>query len=240
MEDWERKANDEHKRVVREFEAGKRGEKSANMENRSVHLRIANHLLETGGGLTASEIEKDVIATKGKEWVDSNDGTPLVISAVLDHMVAPGTHLRKTMESAGGFGLIDFGIASQMDRQNVLVKNGDKYFLWCQDGVDFGAKLETAAKNLGAARKAIEEIDSLEAKVAESEADVASLRSELNGLGMFKFSEKKAVKSKIASAEQSLSELRRSLDGARKAKEAVPSLEAAYEDVCEECRRKYA
>ena len=239
MEDWEKKALDEHKRIVREFNSGKAGIKSPQLEARSVQLRIAMHLLETGGGLTAAEIKQDVDSTKGKEWVDTSPDTPLVISSVLEHMVSPGSAMKKMLESAGGFGIMNFSVTSEMNKQNVLVKNGDKYFLWCQDGIDWGAKLATAKEQLERAEKSASSVDRLEAEVAKAEAEIASLKSELDGLGMFKFSEKKALKNKIESAEKVLSSKRSALKKSQSDKAAIPKLKNAYETARNECKKNF-
>ena len=240
VEDWEKKALDEHKRIVREFNAGKAGIKSPQLEARSIRLRIATHLLETGGGLTAAEIKKDTDATQGKEWVNTNtDGTAIVLSAVLEDMVAPGSSMKKMLESAGGFGIMNFAVTSEMNKQNVLVKKGDKYFLWCQDGVDWGAKLATAKEQLERAEKSASSVDRLEAEVAKAEAEIASLKSELDGLGMFKFSEKKTLKSKIESAEKDLSSKRSALKKSQSDKAAIPKLKNAYETARTECKKNF-
>lgn len=240
VEDWEKRALDEHKRIVREFNAGKSGIKSAQLQPGNVRVRIAMHLLETGGGLTADEIKKDAEATKGKEWRDTNDdGSALVISAVLDDMVAPGASMKRMLESAGGYGIMDYSLASKMNEQNVLVKRGNQYFLWCQDGIDWGAKLATAKEKLDKAQKSAVELDKREASIAKAEAELASLRTELDGLGVFKFSEKKAVKTKIENAERSLSSARSELSRAQKDNASIPELTAAYEKAREECRKNF-
>ena len=97
----------------------------------------------------------------------------------------------------------------------------------------------TAKEALDKARKSAEGIDEFEAKVAKSEAEIAALRSELDGLGMFKFSDKKALKSKIEVADQALRTRKGALDQAKKSKAALPSLESAYENARKECQKNF-
>lgn len=238
METWEQKALDNHQRIVREFESGKAGIKSAVLKKGSLDLRIAKHLLEAGGGLTAAEITQDAKATKGKEWFPAeDDGSTIEFSAVLEHMLAPGTAMRRSLEAAGGFGIMDSGVTSEMNKQYVLKEQGNKYYLWCQDGVDWGAKLAIAKDKLEKAQKAASSVDQLEADITKLEAELTAQKAELNSLGLFKFSEKKMLKNKIAATENKLSSLRDSLTQAQSSKSNIPTLTRAYETAKESAKR---
>ena len=106
------------------------------------------------------------IRDRGKLWFpDSNDDGSIDIDAVLGYMKAPGTATKRMLESAGGFGIMDYSLASKMDRQQYTVTESDgKYFLWCQNGVDWGASFATVESSyteaVEAAKRAKKEHDS--------------------------------------------------------------------------------
>lgn len=239
IEEWEKKALEKHEQIVRAFNSGKSGKKSAQLEDGTIRMRIAMHMLETGGGLTTGEIIADAKATEGKKWRNTNtDGTPIDINVVIDDMVAPGSSMKRMLEAAGGFGIIDSSLASTINEQNVLVKNGDKYYLWCQDGIDFGAKLSTVKEKLESAKKSAESIDKIKGEITSNEEKVQALRTEMSGLGFFKFSEKKAIKDKLASAEKALASARSGLQSAERAKSSIQPLTKEYETIREECKKR--
>lgn len=238
IEKWEQQALSNHKRIERAFWAGKSGIKKAGLEDGSIQLRIANHLLETGGGLTADEILRDARATEGKEWRNiSNDGTPLDIYAVLAHMVAPGSAMKRILESAGGFGIMDYSLAEKMDEQNVLTFEDGQYYLWCQDGIDWGARLSVAKSKLEAAQKKADSIESLKGKISSHQEKLDELKKERSALGFFKFSEKKSLKKRIANEEKKLGSCKIELSSAEKARASLSQLTKDYEEACAVCKK---
>lgn len=238
MEDWEKQALEKHLQIEKAFFSGKSGIKSAQLENGSIRMRIANHLLETGGGLTADEIEADVKATEGKEWRNTDaDESPIVISEVLRDMLAPGSNLKRTLEAAGGFGLVDYSLAREMDKQNVLKKKDGKYYLWCQDGIDWGAKLSTAKTKLEAAQKDAEQVDALKERTQSIQSQIDNLKSELGQLGFFKFSEKKELKTRLDKEETELKAIINKLKKAENASDSIPKFRKDFEQANAECKK---
>ncbi len=238
VEEWERQALDNHNKIEQYFYAGKSGIKEAQLKDGTIRMRIAMHLLETGGGLTANEIASDAKSTEGKEWRNTNaDGTPEDINAVIRDMLAPGSNMKRMLESAGGFGLVDYGLAQKMDEQYVLRQEEDRFFLWCQDGVDWGAKLASAKSALAAAEKEAGWVDSLKSQVESSQDKVRQFEEELRDLGLFKFSEKKVVKTRLATAESELKRHRSDLLRSEKAAASLPVLSKEYERARVECKK---
>lgn len=237
---WEEQALDKHKEIKKTFFTGKTGIKSSQLEDMSIRMRIATHLLETGGGLTAREIEADAKATEGKEWRNTNtDGSPIVISEVLKDMIAPGSNMKRMLEAAGGFGIVDHSLAQEINKQYVLKETEGRYFLWCQDGIDWGARLSTAKSKLEAAQKEASQIDILNTETKACEARISALKTDLGELGFFKFSEKKTLKNKLESEEQELRTIKAKLNSAEKALKFIPQLTKDYEESSDKCKKTF-
>lgn len=88
-------------------------------------------------------------------------------------------------------------------------------------------------------RERLADADFLANKGLGNEAEIASLKSELDGLGMFKFSEKKTLKNKIESAEKDLSSKQSALKKSQSDKAAIPKLKNAYETARNECKKNF-
>lgn len=241
IEDWEELALEKHKQIEEAFLSGKSGIKSAQLEDESIRMRIANHLLETGGGLTADEIAADAKATEGKEWRNASaDGSPVVIREVLKDMLAPGSNMKRMLEAAGGFGIVDYSLAQEMNKQYVLKEKDGRYFLWCQDGIDWGAKLSMAKSKLEAAQKDAGQVDALKERAKSIQSQIDALQKELRQLGFLKFSEKKRLKMELNNEENVLSAITSKISRAESASNAIPRLMQDYEQARAECKKMMA
>lgn len=238
MEDWEKQALEKHKQIAEAFLSGKLGIKSAQLEDESIRMRIASHLLEVGGGLTVDEIAADAKAMEGKEWRNANaDGSPIVINEVLRDMLAPGSNMKRMLEAAGGYGIVDYSLAREMDKQYVLKEKDGRYFLWCQDGIDWGAKLSIAKSKLESAQKDASQVGALKEKAKALQSQIDVLRKELEQLSFFKFSEKKQLKTKLNDEESELRVIASKLSRAESASNVLPKLMQDYEQASVECKK---
>ena len=216
--------------------------------------------------MTAAEIKADLVATKGKLWFpDSNDDGSIDIDAVLGYMKAPGTATKRMLESAGGFGIMDYSLASKMDRQQYTVTESDgKYFLWCQNGVDWGASFATvessyteaveaakrAKKEHDSACAALEILSSFPEEVDALETEKKSLEARISSLGFFKGKEKKPLKARLAEVQAEISAKRKKLEEAKElaensanalsvADKTAAGLKAKYETAKKEIAKKF-
>lgn len=241
MERAEKAALAAHKRVREAFSRGHATVKRAQF-NGGAQERILYHLLETGGGLTPEELEEDLRATRGTKWkCQPNDDGRIDIGAILAYMEKPGSEIRRILAESGGFGIVDYSLQSKIDEQSTITRRDGKVFLWCQDGVDYGARLASCKKRQESASKQLEEtqnelreaerakgsLENLPSSIAQLEEKKSALDEELGGLGLFQMKEKRALKARIG-------ELQSDIEGARaKLEEADARVSAARKKAAE-------
>lgn len=251
MENWEKKALENHNQIVAQFEKAKSGDKGEYLLEGSLALRIAAHVLELGGDVSLTEIIEDTGKTKGKEWTFILPGkTECIIADLVDQLVAPGTHAAKEIEqisnslaSAGGIGLPTYALkekAREADIKNTLVKKGDSYYLWCQYSVDWYAKMEYLKKKIEQAEQEASRIGMLKLEVGCSEEELQKLEMELKSVSPFRVFATSKLKERIDQAKYDLEPKRQALKSALNAEVMLPSLRVELEAAEEECKRQYA
>lgn len=220
-------AMDRHRRVAAEFERGKQHEKAPQFEALTPNAFICKLLYTEGGGLTADQIGRKLREGWPKEWrveEDTNGEFRLDVDCILLGMVSPSAvatkkQLRKT--------------AAELDRQAVLRREGDKYYLWCQDGFDWGAKYEEIASLYLNARRNAEAIPVLEKSLEESKRKLADAKAQADRCGVFQRKERQRLEGVALELSRQIERLEAQLGAFRVPQEQLD----AYREQCEAYRR---
>lgn len=200
------------------------------------------HLLETGGGLTPAELLKDLNETRDVKWTRPKDNNaPVDINAILKYMKAPGTAINLAF---GGF---DYDFAREANKQYTVRERDGLIYLWCQDGVDHGARIATARDLLAKAQTMLDEARGIEESAAATAHDVQDsidrltdyraeareLEGHIKSLGLFKMKEKRPLKDRLETVNHAIARLEKRVGAIEArltaAKQAVTDLEGTVE-----------
>ena len=163
---------------------------------------------------------------------------------------------------SGGAGIVDYSLQRKIDDQATIVRRDGKVFLWCQDGIDYGARLagckqrqESASKSLeetqselADAEKAQKDLKNLPSYIAGLEEKKSALVDEMKSLGLFQIKQKRALKSRIGELEANIKTEEERVEAANARVEAarkraselkseIKSLEKAYRSELRKCLR---
>ena len=221
-------AMERHRRVAAEYERGKQREKFPQFEPLTPSAFVCDLLYKEGGGLTADQIGRKLRESWPREWrikEDTNDEFQLDVDHLLLGMVSPSSvATKKQLRKAS---------AAELDRQAVLRKEGDKYYLWCQDGFDWGSKYERVASLYLNARRATDEIRALEKGLEGAKQKLALVKARADRCGMFQRKERQGLEEEAREISRQVEQLEAKLRACRASQDKVD----AYREQCEAYRR---
>mgnify|MGYP007084594409 FL=1 len=232
----ERHALDRHEKVVEQFEKGRKGDKSTTFDG-GPRERVCYHLLERGGGLTEQEIFDDLNRTRNVKWRQPNsNGGSVKYDKMLQLMSDPS----RTIEYQR---YLPMGEAAQMakllDEQKTIKSDNGMWFLWCQDGVDWGQRLLNASAALADAKEKSGRIEQFEKERRSFLAEKEELQKQIKQLGLFDFKARKPLKERLSVIESELSQKEGLLKDAHAKRDALPTIEGELKAIRKACQSEY-
>ena len=205
-------------------------------EESSARRRIMDYLYETGGGATLAELEADLKATRGKAWTPTDD-EPINIDMLVTGGVNPAEALEKAMRAAGGFFVVPWEVRAEAAKNATLKREGDKIFLKCHNGIDWGAKLVVADKAYENAKKEHGSIAFDPEKLDALESEAKSLQAQIDALGFFKGKQKKPLKERLTQVQSEIFKLRAAKKRKEELEKQLPVLEGDLNKARSEIKR---
>ncbi len=234
----ERHALDRHEKVVEQFEKGRKGDKSTTFDGRP-RERVCYHLLERGGGLTEQEIFDDLNRTRNVKWRQPNsNGGSVKYDKMLQLMSGPSRMITNEYQR-----YLPMGEAAQMakllDEQKTIKSDNGMWFLWCQDGVDWGQRLLNASAALADAKEKSGRIEQFEKERRSFLAEKEELQKQIKQQGLFDFKARKPLKERLSVIESELSQKEGLLKDAHAKRDALPAIEGELKAIREACQSEY-
>lgn len=234
----EQYALDQHEKVVEQFEKGRKGDKSTTFDG-GPRERVCYHLLERGGGLTEQEIFDDLSRTRNVKWRQPNsNGGSVKYDKMLQLMSDPSRTITNEYQR-----YLPMGEAAQMakllDEQKTIKSDNGMWFLWCQDGVDWGQRLLNASAALADAKEKSGHIEQFEKERRSFLAEKEELQKQIKQLGLFDFKARKPLKERLSVIESELSQKEELLKDAHAKRDALPAIEGELKAIREACQSEY-
>ena len=234
----EQYALDQHEKVVEQFEKGRKGDKSTTFDG-GPRERVCYHLLECGGGLTEQEIFDDLNRTRNVKWRQPNsNGGSVKYDKMLQLMSDPSRTITNEYQR-----YLPMGEAAQMakllDEQKTIKSDNGMWFLWCQDGVDWGQRLLNASAALADAKEKSGRIEQFEKERRSFLAEKEELQKQIKQLGLFDFKARKPLKERLSVIESELSQKEELLKDAHAKRDALPAIEGELKAIREACQSEY-
>lgn len=234
----EQYALDQHEKVVEQFEKGRKGDKSTTFDG-GPRERVCYHLLECGGGLTEQEIFDDLNRTRNVKWRQPNsNGGSVKYDKMLQLMSDPSRTITNEYQR-----YLPMGEAAQMakllDEQKTIKSDNGMWFLWCQDGVDWGQRLLNASAALADAKEKSGRIEQFEKERRSFLAEKEELQKQIKQLGLFDFKARKPLKERLSVIESELSQKEELLKDAHAKRDALPAIEGELKAIRKACQSEY-
>ena len=234
----EQYALDQHEKVVEQFEKGRKGDKSTTFDG-GPRERVCYHLLERGGGLTEQEIFDDLNRTRNVKWRQPNsNGGSVKYDKMLQLMSDPSRTITNEYQR-----YLPMGEAAQMakllDEQKTIKSDNGMWFLWCQDGVDWGQRLLNASAALADAKEKSGHIEQFEKERRSFLAEKEELQKQIKQLGLFDFKARKPLKERLSVIESELSQKEGLLKDAHAKRDALPAIEGELKAIRKACQSEY-
>lgn len=234
----EQYALDQHEKIVEQFEKGRKGDKSTTFDG-GPRERVCYHLLERGGGLTEQEIFDDLNRTRDVKWRQPNsNGSPVKYDKMLQLMSDPSRTITNEYQR-----YLPMGEAAQMakllDEQKTIKSDNGMWFLWCQDGVDWGQRLLNASAALADAKEKSGRIEQFEKERRSFLAEKEELQKQIKQLGLFDFKARKPLKERLSVIESELSQKEGLLKDAHAKRDALPAIEGELKAIRKACQSEY-
>ena len=231
-------ALDQHEKVVEQFEKGRKGDKSTTFDG-GPRERVCYHLLECGGGLTEQEIFDDLNRTRNVKWRQPNsNGGSVKYDKMLQLMSDPSRTITNEYQR-----YLPMGEAAQMakllDEQKTIKSDNGMWFLWCQDGVDWGQRLLNASAALADAKEKSGRIEQFEKERRSFLAEKEELQKQIKQLGLFDFKARKPLKERLSVIESELSQKEELLKDAHAKRDALPAIEGELKAIRKACQSEY-
>lgn len=234
----EQYALDQHEKVVEQFEKGRKGDKSTTFDG-GPRERVCYHLLERGGGLTEQEIFDDLNRTRNVKWRQPNsNGGSVKYDKMLQLMSDPSRTITNEYQRYLPMGEAA-QIAKLLDEQKTIKSDNGMWFLWCQDGVDWGQRLLNASAALADAKEKSGHIEQFEKERRSFLAEKEELQKQIKQLGLFDFKARKPLKERLSVIESELSQKEELLKDAHAKRDALPAIEGELKAIREACQSEY-
>ena len=130
-------------------------------------------------------------------------------------------------------------MAELLDEQKTIKSDNGMWFLWCQDGVDWGQRLLNASAALAEAKEKSGRIEQLEKERRSFLVEKEELQKQIKQLGLFDFKARKPLKERLSVIESELSQKEELLKDAHAKRDALPAIEGELKAIREACQSEY-